>query len=384
MTQHRDEIQSWWDSRPRHDRRGNLRAIQRKYGISHLYRYYLGSHIRSMNFSHRMTLDVVKAAIANIESEIRKEEIAAKMGFPTASNGQYVKPMTLLELIDWHINDAITKNKPRTVKNYESAFSDFMDWFGDTSIIASSIPLKKMYEYRTYLRAKGNSELTTANRIKLVRAVFSNAKRQQQIATDPFYDYRGESIPPSKERDILTAAEMRHIADMIRNDKKRHWQKVWLAWQIARFTGMRGSDILRLDFSNIDWEKKTLSFKMAKRKDLIITIPIHRSLFAILERLKERRGKIFSFEDFKWTEQILTKRFGYYIRKLKGSEFVGAGSHTPRHSLNQIMLDNDVGFEYRCFFTGHVIPGEQKKYLHQKQKSHLEKLRSIIESLPLE
>lgn len=320
--------------------------------------------------------------IAKIEAQIHEEEVAERMGFTTPT-GVRIKSPTLMELIEWHIRDAMLKNKPRTIKNYEAAFSDFMKFIGDTSVLADSLELKKMYEYRAHLR-KRNSELSAANTIKLVRAVFANAKRKQQLAVDPFQDYRGEKIPPSRERDILTAVEMRQIADMIWQEKKTHWQKIWLAWQIARYTGMRGSDILRLEFENINWSNRTLSFKMAKRNDLVITIPIHKSLFAILAKLKGRRGKMFIFENFIWSEQILTKRFGYYIKKLKGPDFIEPGSHTPRHSLNQIMLDNDIGFEYRCFFTGHTIPGEQKKYLHQKQKSHIEKLRAIIESLPLD
>ncbi len=384
MTQQHDEIMSWWDSRPRRDRRGNFRAIQRKHGIAHLYRYYLSGKIQSMNFSHRMTLDVVKAAIAKIEARIREEEIASKMGFTVTGIGARIKALTLMQLIKWHIREKIHVAKPRTIRNHEATFTEFMDWLGDTAILVDLLELKKMYEYHAHLRQKGNSELTTSNKIKIVRSIFSHAKIKQQIAADPFMDYRGDPVPPSRERDILTAKEMNKIADMIWNDKKRHWQKIWLAWLIACRTGMRGSDILNLLFENIDWEKKILSFKMAKRRDLVITIPIRHDLFAALEKLKGHYGKIFAFENLKWSEQILSKKFGYYIRKLKGDNFIEPGSHTPRHSLNQIMLDNDVGYEYRCFFTGHTIPGEQKKYLHQKQKSHLDKLRAIIESLPLD
>lgn len=383
MTLQHDEIQSWWDSRPPRDRRGNLRAIQRKDGkVAHLYRYYLKGKIQpAINFSHKWTLKEVQAVVAKIEAKIHEEEVAERMGF-AMPGGARIKSPTLMELIEWHIRDAMLKNKPRTIKNYEAAFSDFMDFIGDTSALADLLELKKMHEYRAHLREKV-SELTASNRIKLVRAVFANAKRKQQLAVDPFRDYRGELVPPSEERDILTAREMSHIADMIKAEKKAHWARVYLAWQIARYTGMRGADILRLKFENINWEKRTLSFPMAKRRDLIITLPIRSSLFIILEKLKGKRGKIFYFENFVWTDQILSKRFRYYIRKLRG-KFKGAGSHTPRHSFNQILLDNDIAYDYRCFLLGQATPGEQAKYIHKKQQSHIEKLRAIVESLPLD
>jgi integrase len=379
-----DEIMSWWDSRPRHDRRGSMHPITRKYGIAHGYRFYLGGKIQFKNFSYNMPLEVVRAAVAVIEGKIKEEEIARTMGFPT-DGGATIKPVTLIELLTWHIREIMQVDKPRTIRNHESTFSDFITWLGDANMIAGDIGLKKLYEYHSYLRQeRKNSALTAQNKIKIIKAVFSHAKRKQQIATDPFYDYRGEKITPSEERDILTAAEMRIIADMIWADKKTHWQKIYLAWQICRYTGIRGGDLLRLRFENINYENKTMSFRVAKLNDELITIPIHHSLFDILKKLREKHGPMFSFADFKWSEQILTKRFSHYIRKLKGNNFVKPGSHTPRHSLNQIMLDSGIQYEYRCYLIGQTVAGIQARYLHKKEKSHIEKLRSTIESLPLD
>lgn len=380
-----DEIMSWWDSRPRQDRRGSMHPIERKYGIAHGYRFYLGGKVQFKNFAYNIPLDVVKAAVAAIEGKIKEEEIAATMGFALAGDNARIKPISLLELLTWHLREIIPIDKPRTVRNHESTFTDFIVWLGDPSILVSSLELKKLYEYHSYLRQqRKNSALTAKTKIKIVKAVFSHGKKKRIIAIDPFADYVAEKIKPSKERGILTAAEMRIIADMIYTDKKRHWQKIWLGWKIACYTGIRPADELRLKFENINWEERTLSFPVAKLNDQVITIPIHHSLFEILKKLRGKKGNIFPFEDLKWSEQIFTKRFGYYIRKLKGDEFVKPGSYTPRHSFNQIMLDNDIQYEYRCYLIGHSIYGTQSKYLHKKQRSHIDRLRSIIESLPLD
>lgn len=380
-----DEVMSWWNGRPRSDRRGSLRPVERKDGkIAHLYRYYLNGEMQeAINFSHEWKLEEIKAVIAQKEAKIHEDEVAKHMGFTVAGAGERMKAITLLDLITWHITEKFHTSKPRTLRNHEELFTEFMDWAGGPDILVDTLQSKQMYEYYRHLRGKGNSALTATNKIKAVRSIFAHAKIKQQIPINPFAEYKNEPVPPSKERDILTAAEMNRIGKMIIADKKKHWQKIYLAWKIMCRTGIRGADALRLEYENIDFERKTLSFKMAKRRDLVITIPIRSDLFRILEKLKGRTGKILNFEG-KWSEQILTKKFGDYIRKLKGNDFVEAGSHTPRHSLNQIMLDNDVSYEYRCFFTGHAIPGEQKKYLHQKQKSHIDKLRAIIESLPLD
>ncbi len=380
-----DEIMSWWNSRPRHDRRGNLRPIHCKDGkVSHLYRYYVNGKIQpAQNFSHKWTLDEVKAVIKKIEADIHKKEIANKIGLQTPNGDKKIKALTLMELIKWHLKEISTKNKDRTVKNYKSAFRDFMNWLGDTAILTDSLELKQLYDYHSHLRQK-NSELTTANSIKLIRAVFSHAKRKQQIAINPFTDYRGEPVPPSKERDILTASEMREIADMILQDRAAHWEKIWLAWQIARYTGMRGADIMRLKFENIDFDDLTISFQMAKRQDMIIVLPIRSSLMTILKQAQGKTGLMFSFHGLSYGDEILIKRFGHYIKKLKGDSFSRPGTHTPRHSFNQIMLDNDVQYEYRCFLLGQAVAGEQAKYLHKKQRSHINRLRQIVESLPLD
>lgn len=380
-----DEVMAWWYARPRSDRRGNLRAVARKDGkIAHLYRYYLNGEMQeAINFSHKWTLDEIKAVIAQKEAQVHSDEVAKHMGFTTAVEGETMPALSLAQLIRWHIREKTHTDKPRTLRNHEAFFKEFVDFIGGGDIMVEALQAKQMYEYYNHLRGKGNSALTATNKIKGVRSVFAHAKIKQQIPTNPFAEYQNAPVPPSKERDILTAKEMNRIGRMILRDKRKYWAQIYVAWKIMCRTGMRGADCLRLEYENIDWERKTLSFKMAKRRDLVITIPIRSDLFQLLKKLKGRSGKIFSF-DGKWSEQVLTKRFGYYIRQLKGDEFVEGGSHTPRHSLNQIMLDNDVPYEYRCFFTGHAIPGEQKKYLHQKQKSHIDKLRAIIEALPLD
>lgn len=383
-----DEVMSWWNSRPRHDRKGNLRPVTRKDGkISYLYRHRLGGKIQpAINFGPDWTPREIKDAIKKIEGEIHAVDVAMKMGFQTTNqNGGKIKSPTLMELLVWHLREALQKgNSVRTVKNKEADFTDFMDFIGDPNTRVSDLTLKQMYDYQSHLR-KTCKPLTIKNRITLINVIFRDAKFKQRIEVNPFADFRYDPVPPSEERDILTAAEMRKIADMIWNEKRAHWQKIWLAWQIARFTGMRGADILRLRFENIDFENKTLSFRMPKRKNKLITIPIRSSLFSILEKLKGHKGLIFDFKkNLKFREQILIKHFAFYIRKLKGDGFKRPGSHPPRHSLNQIMYDNNVSLEHRCFILGQKLGGSvQATYLHQT-KQHMDAIRQVLESLPLD
>lgn len=289
-----------------------------------------------------------------------------------------------MELLVWHLREALQKgNSVRTAKNKEADFTDFMDFVGDPNTRVSELNLKQMYDYQSHLR-KTCSPLTIRNRITLINVVFSDAKFKQQIEVNPFADFRHDRVPPSEEKDVLTADEMKKIGDMILQEKKKHWRKVWLAWQIARYTGMRGADILRLRFDNIDFENKVFLFRMPKQRNNFVAIPIRSSLLAILEKLKGHRGLIFDFKDNKFSDQILTKRFGHYIEKLKGSDFKKPGSHTPRHSVNQIMYDNNVFYEHRCYILGQKVPGgAQSKYIH-KTKAHIERLHQVIESLPLD
>lgn len=389
-----DPLLSWFYGRSKTERRGNLQRFPRAdegiYTYSH--RYRLEGEKKSQSFylnpNHTDDLEIAKTVIRKIENEIRLAKNARLLGLKIPTSAEKKESaLTLIELLKWHLEEILTLGRAtRTARNYEEAFLKFIEWAGGENVLVRSLQLRQLYEYYSFLRKNGNSIISATTRVRLIRYVLSHAKQKQLIAQSPFADYRDETIPDSPPRDLLTPAEMKKIAEMILASQRRYRRQLWLAWQFGRFTGMRGSDILRLKCEDIDHKNRALTFYMVKRKkNPWVTIPLHWKLAKILRKLEGRTGKIFSFSGGEINERILLWNFRYFIAELKGPGFKRKGTHTLRHSFNHILEQQDVRYEYQCYLLGHILRmgGEHKKYMHPETSEMFKKLREVVDALPL-
>lgn len=394
MDKAEDPLLRWFYGRSKTERSGSLQRFDRAeagvYTYSFRYRYEKIKKSKAfyLNPRHAEDLSIAQTAIQKIEQEIRLAKRAQLLGLkvPTVVEKKE-SALTLLELLKWHLEEILKLGRSKyTALGYELAVKKFIEFVGGENVLVSSLRLKQLYDFYSFARNNGAAIISATIWCRAIRYMFAHAKRKQIISETPFADYRDEVVPRSPPRDLLTIAEMRQIGRMIRDSQIRDRRKVWLAWQIIRFTGIDAATTRRLLYENIDHENRALRFaRLKRRRDPWITIPIHWKLAKILLKYKGRTGKIFSFGDTTAGDRRLIHSFNYFITKLKGRSFKRKGPHTLRHSFNHILEQYDVRFEYQCYLLGHTIDrgGEHRVYMHPWSSEIFKKLRDTVDALPL-
>lgn len=394
MDKAEDPLLKWFYERSKTERSGSLQRFDRAeagvYTYSFRYRYEKQKKSKSfyLNPHDAEDLSIAQTAIQKIEHEIRLAKRAQLLGLkvPTPAE-KSAEALTLIALLKWHLEEILTVGRAvRTARTYEYCFKIFMEWAGGENVLVRTMQLRQIYEFYAYLRKKGNSIVSADTIVQRVRFIFAHAKRKQIIPESPFADYVRETVPESGPCGLLTIAEMRTIAQMIRDSPSRYRRALWLAWVMACMTGMDGASIRRLKYENIDHQNRAITFKRVKRrKNPWVTIPMHWKLAKILSRYAGRTGYIFPFSsDSVEDEKRLSWSFRYYIKKLKGKGFARMGTHMLRHSFNHILEQNDVRYEFQCYLLGHVLEmgGEHKKYMHPETTAIFAKLRETVDALP--
>ena len=133
--------------------------------------------------------------------------------------------------------------------------------------------------------------------------------------------------------------------------------------------GMRQSDVVNLQFDNINWSACTLTFVQVKT-NRPLTLPLPDDVGnAVIEYLKHGRPPVESsyvfvkhippFDPLKTVFLILDKN----IRRAGINMRPGRGSRSLRHSLASRLLDNDVPVETIAAILGHPDPNVTYNYL---------------------
>ena len=283
--------------------------------------------------------------------------------------------LNLDELFQWFVKACRSEKLAEvTIYGYELSFKNFKRWLAahtDVRLVAD-ISKRHLYEFRRHCLDAGNSPNTVRHKTSLIRTVFLRAFNEELIPRYPFIGFRNLRVDEPPLRPVLTMSEMKAISDQIHNPELK------LAWDIARFTGMRGADMTRIHMENIDHQRRAVRFWMAKRHRWTV-LPLYHKLS---ERLGEFAGKEGLLFPERKGRKLFSQAFHRQIVLLKGPSFKCAGSHTPRHSFASFLYAQRVRWEDIAFLLGHKIRGVTDRYI--RQEDHLEYFREILDGLPLD
>lgn len=331
--------------------------------------------------------DYIKARVTGIEFEIVNGEFSAEA---ISGNGRLIDGTTALKddsaesetssitsgqaissVIEWHRKVIVSeKFSGATIDDYGVVLNLFVKWIERQGVkFVEEISRKHLYEYRRDVLDRGCSEWTVEHYISKVRALFKRAFSQGVISKYPFDGYKGLARPESKPRSILTLAEMKEISNNLPDTLRT-------IWDIQRFSGMRLADVLRIQSEDVDYNKRTVTVVMFKRKRRLITLPFRVEVARILAAYRGRKGPLFDFTRA-YSEHTIGKIFGNRIIELKGKEFHKPGSHTPRHSFGAFLRESGVKWEDIQFLLGHKILGVTDRYTHDT----VERLIGILDTL---
>jgi len=176
---------------------------------------------------------------------------------------------------------------------------------------------------------------------------------------------RRRSIPS-----VWNKEEAKRIIDAVNTASPTGKRDMAILLMLSRL-GMRQSDVVNLQFDNINWSACTLSFVQVKTNRLL-TLPLLDDVGdAVIEYLKHGRPPVESpyvfikhvtpFDPLKSVFLIMDKhirRAGLDLRPRKNR-----GAHSLRHSLASRLLDNDVPVETIAAILGHTDPNQTYDYL---------------------
>lgn len=287
---------------------------------------------------------------------------------------------------------------------YKGIVGKFLQLSGDdANLPLEHYAVRHAQEYRKKLLATGKTNQSVNLDFKVIRALFRAAHRSGLIEFNPLEAI--ESLPSDGESHIpFTLQQVADLLETARGD--------WKTLVILGFTtGARLGDLARLDWKNIDWNRRLLSFRQTKTrrhlKSRDLVLPVHPMLERRLESLRKSRTsgplmpEIREIAESKGTggRQGLSRLFLELMREAgisqpettsqtadssvrKGRQ--GARRRTPlsfhsfRHTLASILHNVGVAPEIRQKITGHASASVHQIYTH----TEVDTLRQAILRLP--
>jgi integrase len=296
------------------------------------------------------------------------------------------EPLAGFKVRDWFEHWLDMKEQVRagkTLDRYRQVIRNFLASLGERgNLWLHQITSRDILAYRSAITAAGKKARTANLSVSVVSAAFNAALRQHITDKNPCtaLENLGER---SEERDAFTPTQVSKLVQAAEGD----WKGAIL---LGYYTGARLSDVANMQWSAIDWQKKTLQFSPRKtRKPL--TIPLHPELEREL-RKNPGIGKAPIFPTL--AGKVTGGRFGLSGRFAAIMEKAGIeGKHTPpsggrmfssltfhslRHSFASAMANAGVAPEVRMKLTGHSDKHVHAGYTHHE----LENLRSAVAHIP--
>lgn len=250
---------------------------------------------------------------------------------------------------------------PATRALYMLGIRYFFKYFQDKDI--RSFTVAELDKYVDYLYS-----MVSATSVKLylvpVNMAFDEAIRQQ-IMTINLLKYAIKPKCVKKERKAYTITQVFRLLEAAEGRLKTFMY-------IEFFTGMRAGEILALDWSDIDLEKRQISVTKSKSDNFGIgqtksrknrRIPIINKLYDYLVAIKQEEGRIFigGYKEYRLAFKKLCNEIGFFYE----------GTHNMRHTFASLMLQAKESPLLVKEFLGHanltMINTVYAHYLEDKQ-----------------
>lgn len=304
-----------------------------------------------------------KALIAQGFSPVQERE--KKLNKPTFQ--QFAEQIYLPLIMD-------TKKSWQDDKN--KLVADLYPAFGNKAIEA--ITKSEVVSYLAKIQKRASN--STANRH---RALLSN---MMNVAIDHEFLEKNviERIPklsePSKFGRALQPEEMERLMKVL--DETPH-QKSALAIKLLLLTGMRKSECLQIQWSNVDFEQKYVTLEedttKGKRARNVVLTP---AAMAVIEQLRQfqEKGNPYVFPGSKKGDRLTTLRKVFEgCKKMAGIEDFRL--HDCRHNYCSILAANNVSQPVMQELMGHRSPAMTQRYIHLQSSTLHDSAKLVSETL---
>lgn len=241
---------------------------------------------------------------------------------------------------------------------YSPAFNNFLAIGGNKGLTAYSL---KDVEHFKAERQKTCSPVTVNIDFRALRAAFNLAIKWRLLNDNPF-SHSSQVKQPETVPSHLTKQDFQKILAEVREPVLRD------IYLFAVLTGMRQGEILKLSWSNVDFEHKLIqvasSGRFLTKTGKVRSIPMSDAVFELLSRrsLTSTGQYVFHKDGFPVTASYVCHKFKKYVRKLGLSE--GFRFHSLRHTFATWLVQDGVPIYEVQKLLGHSSISVTQVYAH--------------------
>jgi integrase len=240
---------------------------------------------------------------------------------------------TLFFFIEQFINEAEKLKSLATVRQYRNTLRLLMDFSLKVHRIDfHNIDLSFYANFKNYMDEAGYSEAYFSNQIKYIR-LFMNEATERGYNEQMIYKSRKFTCPQiTSDKIYLTAKEISHIRAIELSGYEK-LEKIRDMFVIACHTGLRFSDLVRLQPANFNLTEKIIRIRTQKT-DAMVYIPLAPDVLSICEKYKFRLPRISNS-----TFNTCIKEIGRQAGLVDIVDFsISKGSRKIRHSVPKYQL----------------------------------------------
>ena len=272
--------------------------------------------------------ETMKTALA-IKAKRIVELQNGKAGFDRAKH----KDMLLTDYLSRRIDYYLQRDSKSYSQHLEKIIRWLNNWGGRMTLKGAD--KQQILSWCKFMKDGGLADTTIRGYFETLGTQFRAAVRDELIDVSPF-DRMDKVEKPERvevEREFLTMAELRKLAAT-----KTQSDLVRRAFLFSCFTGLRASDIRKLDWSNIT---KTdtgwlLSIRQTKTKGMVY-IPLSDNAISVLPTIHPKNGKVF---DRLPHEVTVNETVRNWVKRAGITKHISF--HCARHTYATLLLTSGV------------------------------------------
>lgn len=255
-----------------------------------------------------------------------------------------------------------------TVESYRTEIKGYLDFFKEKNIKVKDIKNSDIKDYLAYIKKGETSERTLAHNVSVIRTFYKFLLTLKIIERNPTEFLE---LPKLRKKlpTVLSKEEVEKLLDIDLTDCYSYRNKAML--ELLYSTGLRVSELVNLELSNIDLENCTLKTIGKGNKERIIPISDY-ALYYVEKYINEYRSSMLkkgvnNYVFINNHGNVMTRQgFFKIIKKLAAEKNIKTpiSPHTLRHSFATHLLDYGADLRSIQEMLGHSNLSTTQIYTH--------------------
>ena len=232
----------------------------------------------------------------------------------------------------------------------------------------SDLRTKDVWDYIHHRKAKGIQDKTISNELMEIKKCFRFAIEINALGHNPVQNVKFKPAQKSMPH-FFTKSEIEKIFNSFSKD----WMKD--IFRVFLFTGLRKGELMHLQWSDIDFEKRLIHIRHQIEKNGVViyktkttssarTIPMYDEVYDVLKRQKSRAlHKEYVFVNSTHVPFRDDDLYHYLKPRLVKLEINGS-LHTFRHTFASLLIEAGVGLRELKELLGHSRIETTMQYAH--------------------